>query len=283
MTAGPGQAGLPATGPVAAGFGQVAATYDAAGTEFFTDLGWRLATHAGIRRGDRVADLGCGAGAVLVHAAAWAGPDGQVTGIDASQAMLARAGQAVSARGLRVTLTAGDAENPPLPPGSVDVITASSVLQFLDWPRRAVRAWLGLLAPGGRLAVSWGMRQDPAWVPVMAVLDRAVPPPVPGFEEFLRRNPFHDPAALEDVLTRVRYEGVVTFTEKITTAYNSPEQWWAACQSQGPWVTSWRHIPAAALPAARDRALALAGGLRGDDGLIRRTLTFGCTIASRPA
>jgi SAM-dependent methyltransferase len=279
----PGQAGPPATGPAAAGFGQVAATYDTAGTEFFNSLAWLLVTYAGIRPGDRVADLGCGAGAAFIHAAIAAGPGGTVTGIDASAAMLARAGQAASARGLRVTLTAGDVQDPPLPPGSVDVITASSVLQFLDWPRRAVRAWLELLAPGGRLAISWGMRQDPAWVPVMAALDRVVPPPAPGFEEFMRRPPFHDQAALEHVLTEAGYAGAVTYTEEITTAYKNPEQWWAACQSQGPWVTSWRHIPQVALPAARDRAFSLVEGLRGGDGLIRRTLTFGITTAARPA
>lgn len=280
MTAGPGQAGVPAP----AGFGPVAAAYDSGGTEFFGDLGWRLVALAGIRAGERVADLGCGAGAALVHAAIAAGPGGHVTGIDASQEMLARAGQAASDHGLTVAVTAGDAHDPPLPPGSLDVITASSVLQFLRKPRQAVRAWLPLLAPGGRLAVSWGMRQDPAWMPVMAVLDDQVPRDSgPGFEEYMRRPPFHDPAALHNVLTKAGYTGAVTYPEAVTTAYSSPEQWWEACQSQAPWVVAWQRIPRAVLPAARDRALALAGELRGTDGLIRRTLTFGITVASRPA
>lgn len=280
MNAAPGPAGPGA----AAGFGAVAAAYDTTGTEFFGDLGRRLVSHAGIRPGERVADLGCGAGAALVHAAVAARPGGHVTGIDASRAMLERARAAAAARGLTVTLTAGDAQDPPLPPGSLDVITASSVLQFLRKPRAAVRAWLGLLAPGGRLAVSWGMRQDPAWMPVMAALDDEVPrQSAPGFEEFMRRPPFNSPRDLENVLAEAGYAGAVTFAEDITTVYQSPQQWWAACQSQAPWVTSWRHIPAAVLPAARDAALALAGELRGPDGLIRRTLTFGCTVAARPA
>lgn len=279
MTAGAGPAG-----PPAAGFGQVAGAYDTTGTEFFTDLGWRLVAQAGIRPGDRVADLGCGAGAALIPAAVAAGPGGQVTGIDASQAMLARAGRAARARGLRVTLMAGDVQDPPLPPGSVDVITASSVLQFLPRPRRAVRAWLELLAPGGRLAVSWGMRQDPAWLAVMAVLDDEVPrQSAPGFEEYLRRPPFDDAVSLERVLAGAGYAGAVTRAEAVTTVYASPEQWWAACRSQAPWVISWRHIPPGVLDAARRAAFALAEELRGTDGLIRRTLTFGCTTASRPA
>lgn len=270
--------------PAGAGFGPVAGAYDATGTEFFTDLARRLVARAGIRPGDRVADLGCGPGAALIPAALAAGPGGQATGIDASPAMLARARQAAGAAGVHVTLAAGDAEDPPLPPGSLDVITASSVLQFLPRPRRAVRNWLALLAPGGRLAVSWGMRQDPEWMPVMAVLDDAVPrQSAPGFEEYLRRPPFHDPAALDRVLAGAGYTGAATAAEQVTTVYQDPGQWWEACQGQAPWVTSWQHIPSAALPAARDTALALVEGLRGGDGLIRRTLTFGCTTASRPA
>lgn len=289
MTAGPGPANPGAADPgaarrrTAAGFGQVAGAYDTTGTEFFTDLGRRLIARAGIRPGDRVADLGCGAGASLIPAAVAAGPGGQVTGIDASREMLARAGRAARARGLRVTLTAGDAQDPPLPPGGTDVITASSVLQFLPRPRRAVRNWLELLAPGGRLAVSWGMRQDPAWLAVMAVLDDEVPrQSAPGFEEYLRRPPFDDAASLERVLTGAGYTGAVTRAEAITTIYDSPQQWWAACRSQAPWVISWRHIPPGVLDAARRAAFALAEELRGEDGLIRRTLTFGCTTASRP-
>ncbi|MGH3250306.1 MAG: class I SAM-dependent methyltransferase, partial [Trebonia sp.] len=81
--------GRPGSGSAAAGFGEVAGAYDTTGTEFFCDLGGRLVGHAGIRPGDRVADLGCGAGAALIHAAVAAGPGGTVTGIDASAAMLA--------------------------------------------------------------------------------------------------------------------------------------------------------------------------------------------------
>jgi ubiquinone/menaquinone biosynthesis C-methylase UbiE len=270
-------------GPVAAGFDQAAAAYDTTGTEFFAALGARLVHYAGITAGERVADLGCGAGAALLPAAAAAGPGGRVTGIDASPEMLARARKAARERGLAVTLARGDAQCPRLPEASLDVITASSVLQFLDMPRRAVRAWLRLLAPGGRVAISWGMRQDPRWVPVMACLDQAVPPPAPGFEAYLRRPPFGTAAAVEQMLTEAGYVRAATWPEPVTTGYASPEQWWAACQSQAPWIVSWRHIPQSRLAGARDQALALAEGLRDADGLIRRTLTFGCTVAFRPA
>lgn len=253
------------------------------GPDFLSDLGCRLVARAGIRAGDRVADLGCGAGGALIPAAVAAGPSGQVTGMDPSETMLARAWQAAHDQGLEVTVTPGNVQDPQLPPATLHVIIASGVLQFLPRPRRAVRTWLGLLAPGGRLAVSWNTGQDPAWMQVMAALDDLVPRHSgPGFEEYMRRPPFHQPAGLEGVLTDAGYAGAVTYTESVVVVYTSPEEWCAACQSQGPWIAAWQRIPKDVLPAARGRALALAGGLRGTDGLIRRRLTFGCTVARRP-
>jgi SAM-dependent methyltransferase len=268
---------------VAEGFDSAAEHYDATGTEFFGYLAGRLVDLAGIRPGDAVLDAGCGKGAATVPAARAAGPDGEVTGVDASEAMLAHAAAAVRRHGLaNVTFLHADAADPPLRPGSVDVLLASSVIQFLDRPQQAVRRWLSLLAPGGTLAMSWGMTQDPAWVPVMAALDAAVPAPAPGFEAFLRRPPFDAPASLERMLSECGYQGAVTHPEPIITVYDDEAQWWQACLGQAPWAVSWRHIPPPALRAARDEAFRLLDQIRGPEGKLTRTLGFGCTIARRP-
>lgn len=276
---GPGSAAI----GVAAGFDAAAEAYDATGTEFFAHLAGRLVDLAGIRPGVTVLDVGCGKGAATVPAARAAGPEGQVTGVDASAAMLAHATEAVRRHGLaNVTLLRADAADPPLGSGSVDVLLASSVIQFLDRPRQAVRRWLSLLTPGGTMALSWGMTQDPAWVPVMAALDAAVPAPTPGFEAFLRRPPFDSPANLERMLSECGYDGAVTQAELITTVYDSEMQWWHACLGQAPWAVAWRHIPPSALPAARAEAFRLLEEIRGPDGRLTRTLGFGYTIARRP-
>jgi SAM-dependent methyltransferase len=273
----------PAAGAVAAGFDAAAEHYDATGTEFFAHLAGRLVDLAGIRPGATVVDVGCGKGAATVPAARAAGPDGQVTAVDASAAMLAHAAEEVRRNRLaNVILLRADATDPPLRPGSVDVVMASSVIQFLDRPRQAVRLWLPLLMPGGTLALSWGMTQDPAWVPVMAALDAAVPAPAPGFEAFLRRPPFDSAASLERMLTECGYEGAVTHAERITTVYDSEMQWWNACMGQAPWAVAWRHIPPAALDAARAEAFRLLEKIRYPDGRLVRTLGFGYTIARRP-
>jgi SAM-dependent methyltransferase len=270
-------------GPVAAGFDGAAGVYDTTGTEFFGELAARLVRAAGIRPGERVADLGCGKGAAALLAAAEVGPAGHVTGIDTSPGMLAAARAAAGERGLgTVVFRLGNAVTPPLPSRSVHVVMASSVLQFLPSPLDAAGRWARLLAPGGRLAISWGMAQDPRWLPVMETLDDAVPAPHPGIEQHLRRPPFGSPEALHRMLGEAGFSRLRTFPGQITSEYRTVEQWWDAARGQAPWVVSWRHIPAAELPTVRARAFALIERLRDSDGLIRRTLTFGCTIGRGP-
>lgn len=271
---------LPGT---AAGFDAGADLYDPDGSEFFIPLGAMLVETAGIRPGASVLDAGCGQAAATLWAAKVAGPHGQVTALDASPRMLASGKAAAQREGLdQITWLLGDAENPPLPPGSQDTVLASMVIQFLLDPEQAARNWLALLAPGGTLAVSWAAAPDPAWVPIMAAFDQAVPAPHPGFAQHLRRTPFDSPAALDRFLAGCGYADVTTLVEPITSTYTSPEQWWEAARGQGPYAVSWRHIPADVLERAQAEAFLLLEGMRDGEGLIRRTLQFGITTARRP-
>ena len=100
---------------------------------------------------------------------------------------------------------------------------------------------------------------------------------MPGFEAFLRRPPFHDIAAVDQMLTGSGYADVTTVTREITTVYDTPEQWWATCQSQAPGAVAWRHIPEDRLPAARRDAFTALDRIRDSDGKLVRVLTFVCT------
>jgi ubiquinone/menaquinone biosynthesis C-methylase UbiE len=272
---------------VAAGFTQAADRYDTDGGGFFTEMGGRLAALAGVGPGAQVLDVGCGKGAVTVPAARLAGEHGRVHAIDLAAPMVAATAARARTLGLAtVTAQAGDAGDPSTYPAwspqSFDVVLAGYVIQFLPRPDLAVRRWWSLLKPGGTVGLSWGLAQDPRWVPVMAAVDAHVPDGVPGFEAYFRRPPFTSTGPLEQMLTGHGYQAVDTVTYQVETVYASPGQWWAACRSQGPWAISWRHIPPAQLKVALADAFTALEDLRGPDRTLTRTLTLAITTAIRP-
>ena len=100
----------------------------------------------------RIADLGCGTGTLSLLLA----DEGYaVDGIDFSPEMVRRA---VAKAGGRddVRFLEADAAAPPLAPGSYDVVLCRHVLWAMPDPTAALRTWLGLLAPGGRLVLVEG-------------------------------------------------------------------------------------------------------------------------------
>ena len=100
----------------------------------------------------RVADLGCGTGTLSLLLAE-AGHT--VDGVDYSPEMVRRA---VAKAGGRddVHFVVGDAAAPPLAPAAYDVALCRHVLWALPDPAAALRRWLGLLAPSGRLVLVEG-------------------------------------------------------------------------------------------------------------------------------
>ena len=98
----------------------------------------------------RVVDLGCGTGTLSLLLAE-EGYD--VTGVDFSPEMLARAEDKA---GDRARFVAGDAGDPPLPRSTYDVVLCRHVLWALADQPAVLRRWIDLLAPGGRLVLVEG-------------------------------------------------------------------------------------------------------------------------------
>ncbi len=97
-----------------------------------------------LRKGGRLLDVGCGAGAFVqaMQARGW-----QAVGLERD----AQAAQAARERGLDVR--AGEAPTHPFAPRSFDVITLWDVLEHLERPREALQGIAQWLAPGGWLVL----------------------------------------------------------------------------------------------------------------------------------
>lgn len=100
----------------------------------------------------RVADLGCGTGTLSLLLA---DAGHRVDGVDFSPEMVRRAVAKAAGRD-GVHFVVGDAAAPPLAPGTYDVALCRHVLWALPDPEAALRTWLGLLAPEGRLVLVEG-------------------------------------------------------------------------------------------------------------------------------
>ncbi len=257
---------------VTAAFDGLAARYDTERGGFFGPVSGLLVEAAGLRPGQAVLDVGCGAGACLCAAARAVGPGGHVTGIDLAARMRARAARAAARQGLaNVTVEAGDAEDPAYPAGSFDVVLASNVMFLLADPYRAALRYARLLRPGGVFAFNWNVAEDPDWVPVIAAVDAYAADG--GFGAFLHRPPFDSVPAMEAMLRLAGYRDVSTKREVAVVRYADPDAWWTASWNQAP-ALFWSDIGERDLRAARSRAGGLLEPLRAPDGSLRRGLEF---------
>ncbi|TDV56504.1 class I SAM-dependent methyltransferase [Actinophytocola oryzae] len=161
----------------------------------------RLRHAADVSAGDRVLDIGCGAGQTTRQAAG-AASEGSALGVDTSAEMLARARALAAAEELaNVRFEQADAQVHPFPPETFTLGISRFGTMFFPDPVAAFTNIARALRPGARLVqLVWQARDRQEWVAaIQGALAGDDPPPVPA----ARVDAFSlaDPAVVDAVLT----------------------------------------------------------------------------------
>lgn len=124
---------------------------------------------AKLQPGEAVLDVACGSGTLAIAARRLVGPDGRVTGVDASAEMIERARAKAARSGLDLNFVNGTAQALPFGDAQFDIVIGTLMLHHLSKPVRLefVREAARVLKPGGRLLlIDFGRpARRPSWLP----------------------------------------------------------------------------------------------------------------------
>ena len=145
----------------AASYDDVAEQFDEFSNRLSTMAARRVLELARIGAGDRVLDVGTGAGLLPFELLRTGVAVGPVVGIDISTGMIAAARAKAQRAGLpesRLRFEQMDAESLGFGDGSFDVVLSAFALTHVPHPDVALRECLRVLRPGGRLVIALGSR-----------------------------------------------------------------------------------------------------------------------------
>ncbi|WP_354673556.1 class I SAM-dependent methyltransferase [Cupriavidus alkaliphilus] len=159
--------------------------------------------------GERVLDIGCGAGASSLALAARVGAGGQVLGVDISEPLIGRA-RALAQRDTPALFQVADASSAELPEAAFDILFSRFGVMFFDDPIAAFAHMRRALRPGGRVAfVCWRGAAENDWVRLpMGALKGIVPPIALPDPEAPGPFSFGDPGRVARFLTAAGFTDI---------------------------------------------------------------------------
>ncbi|HEY7098890.1 MAG TPA: methyltransferase domain-containing protein [Terriglobales bacterium] len=138
--------------------------------DIYSPAGRRVLLQAGLTKGMRVADFGCGVGATTRMLAKMVGPSGSVTGVDIDRAQLEEARELCATESLaNTTFVEASAYSTGLPRNSFDLVYCRFLLLHLSDPAACLREMKAVLKPAGILVAEDGDLASAASVPSSAM------------------------------------------------------------------------------------------------------------------
>jgi ubiquinone/menaquinone biosynthesis C-methylase UbiE len=267
---------------VAAVFDQVADTYEAVGVPWFVPIAEGLVSRLAPSPGEQALDIGCGKGAATFALADAVGPEGHVTAIDLSAAMVDAARAEAVLRGVpSVEWHVMDAAAPQLPASHYDVIASSLVLFFLPDPPAAATAWTQLLRPGGRLGISTFGARDSRWQALDDVFTPYLPPQMLDARTSGESGPFSSDAGVEQLLSGSGLSAVSTSGFEVAVSFTDVEHWATWSRSHGQ-RAMWNAVPPEHQAEVMEHAGERLEACRTDDDSLVITQQIRVTTGIRP-
>jgi len=216
-------------------FDLVADGYDNPAMRFFPLAGNQLAERLNLRPGEQVLDIACGTGAFSVAAGQRVRPGGRVQGVDLSAGMLKRAQANAATMALdNIDFHYMDADALDFGPDYLDAIGCSFGLFFLGDMNTALRNWLRLLKPGGRLmftsfAPSAMQPMTDMFFDDIQQFGIEVPPP--GSRGSIGRLPTME--FCQSLLTDAGYTNVACRSQQLGYYLGKASDWWDVLWNAG--------------------------------------------------
>ncbi|MEI2616091.1 MAG: methyltransferase domain-containing protein [Thermomicrobiales bacterium] len=238
----------------------------------------RLIDAAGIAPGARVLDGATGAGIAAIEAAR---RDAIVTGVDFAEELISVARELAGAAGQpAIHFDVGDIEDLPYDDASFDVVISSFGSIFA--PRHDAVAYqlCRVLRPGGRLAFTAWLPEEPN-CRLMTITARYTPPPPPGsFSVF----DWSDPAHL-DAMLGPYVEDISLIVDDVPWVASSPSD---ACdflfqRALGPTMFVFQRLDLPQKLALHSDAIELLSTCMQADGTVRLSRPYVIVTARKPA
>jgi SAM-dependent methyltransferase len=138
--------------------------------DIYSPKGRKVLVRAGLRKGMKVADFGCGVGVTSRMLAGMVGCSGSVTGVDIDAAQLEQAKQWCAEGGWTNThFRQASAYETGLPRDSFDVVYCRFLLLHLSDPAACLREMKAVLKPGGVVVVEDGDLASATSIPPSAM------------------------------------------------------------------------------------------------------------------